>query len=618
MSPTRPDGPARGVSRGSISRRRLLGVGGLVAAGALSGCLDRVASATVTTGASPAVPFAGVGEYTGPSPSGEPTVRKLTPTVSADVGSVELEAWVTTRAVAANYNNTRSNRSTIRRSGDPDSDGDGVDDTVETHTTALELETRLLSQTTAAADAISKRAARTSRSRLADMEGTIREVRATLERCPDDVCVTVRDHAEERLALTRQASAHVGAGAWTAAAEAVRAVRTIVERDIALLESSVNDTATTETQSPSNARLQELTGANEDDITALYEYLAGEPVISEQFTITVPEARLPGRDLTLVDELTPRRLLEYVTGRVDDEGLVYAWGPSELAGGERGDDSSPIYEGEGTSGESAIYHSGLLSNGDSEEGSPLVRSDTFRSYVSEPVDTGAHLASRVVDGTVVIMPVNDPPRTTAATPAVAVGSDGSTSGPLDLDDWGAEGGASASTATLVCPLFVVPPDCPMPFPALLYVRRCRHADQYIYTGGWLVDDGSLYEDSVTALTVDGPVEVLGVDGGDLDGDGYGDALATRLSGSRRRRGARLFDGTVSDAIEQGVLPDTGDCDDGDCTITPGAAGDDGRDDDRRTVCTATNVSAPVVHFADASASDGVKFKAGAELSKSVN
>ncbi|MEF8801727.1 MAG: hypothetical protein V5A56_11975, partial [Halolamina sp.] len=148
-------------------------------------------------GASPAAPFAGMGEYTGPSPAGEPTVYKLAPTVSADVGPVsdeiELEAWVTATAIAAtccfdydgdddsgsnraNYNNSRSNKSKIRGPGDADSDDDGVDDTVELRSKALNLENQLLSQTKAAADSISKRSARKGPRGLADMGDTIEDI----------------------------------------------------------------------------------------------------------------------------------------------------------------------------------------------------------------------------------------------------------------------------------------------------------------------------------------------------------------------------------------------------------------------------------------------------------
>ncbi|UWG48310.1 hypothetical protein HSRCO_2035 [Halanaeroarchaeum sp. HSR-CO] len=558
---------------------------------------------------------------------------KLAPTVSAAVGpisdEIELEAWVTTTGIAAtccfdytgadaggntraNYNNTRSNRSTIRGPDDADADADGLDDAVEARSHALDLEHHLLSQTNAAADSISKRSARTGRRGIAVMGETIENVRATLERCSGDVCVTVREHADHRAGLTRQAAAHVENGEWDAASDAVEDVRVIVEADITLLESSLDDGSE---GSVSNPRLQALTGASAEVIGALYEYLAGEPVLSEQFTVTVPDARLSAGNVALVDELTPRRIIEYVTGRADDDGHVYAWGKHTLASGNG--NTSPLYEGSAVGGENALNRPGLMNPGDD---STLYNADAFRSAVSEPVDTDIHLETSDGNGTTTVHVQNDPPQATETTPALAVSADGSAPEPADFDDWGPESGDNGATSTLVCPVMVAPPDCPSPFPALLYVRRCKHADQYIYTGGWVIDDGSLYENSVTLVAVGSPTEVIGVDAGDVDGDGYGDVMARHLSGDRQRRGARLFDGTVSDAVAEGVLSEAA----GEDIILrkrPGRSktesGDDG-DAENTFVCRVTHLTAPIVHYTRASASDTVKFKAGAELSKSVN
>lgn len=639
MGTERTHSSGGGVSPTGVSRRQVLAAGGLLAVGGVSGCLSRAASATTNTGASPAAPFAGAGAYTGPSPAGDPTVYKLTPTVSTDVGDVELEAWVTATTVVAdccfdynggtsqtnraNYNNTRSNRSTIRGPDDPDSDADGVDDTVELRTNALDLENQLLAQTEAAADTISKRSARTGRNHVADMGGTIEDVRTTLERCSDDVCVTVREHADGRKQLTQQASAHVENGEWEQAAEAVRAVQRIVEGDIDLLESSLEGSE----QSLGNPRLQELTGASDEDVAALYEYLAGEPVISERFTITVPDARLPGSGTALGDELTPRRIVEYVTGRADTADHLYTWGDSRGAAKRGGDSSSPIYEGEEVGGESAIHRGSLTSSGN-DGSNPLYQPDAFSSYVSGPVDTGIHLDVVAEAGTVTVLPVNDPPQAAEATPALTVSADGS-SEPANFDEWGPEGGASATTSTLVCPIVVAPPDCPSPFPALLYVRRSKHADQYVYTGGWVIDDGYLYRNSITALPASVETAVVSVGAGDVDGDGYGDVMARQLSGDGARRGARLFDGTVSDAVAEGVLSESGGNDilvrkrpgkrKYDVDLGENSEQDEGDDDGLPVFVTRSrHLSAPIVHLTGSNASDAVKFKAGAELSKSVN
>jgi hypothetical protein len=474
------------------------------------------------------------------------------------------------------------------------------------------LENTLLSQTTEAAS-ISKRSARTGRGKNSkeidkyfdNMRSSINEIQETLESCSDDVCVTVREHAEGRKKLTQQAATHVDNGEWSHAAEALQEIQGIVEGDIELLEKSLQDTSEHVLENPP---LQDLTGASDEDIAALYEYLAGEPVLSEQFTITVPDASLPGSDVAVGDELTPRRIIEYVTGRADTDGKVYAWGDNKVENG--GGNTSPIYEGDAVGGESALNR-GLMSDDNS-----LYNSDTFLSAVSGPVDTGIHLESDVVDGRVTVNPVNDPPQATETTPALAVSADGASSEPADFDEWGAELGESSTTSTLVCPIMVAPPECPSPFPALLYVRRCKHADQYIYTGGWVIDDGSLYENSITLVAVGEPTAVIGVGAGDLDGDGYGDVMVRRLSGERERRGARLFDGAVSDAVAEGHLSEA----EGEDIILRKRPGRTTRQEEGTAADVPVTMTAQgrLVHFTGASASDDVKFKAGAELSKSVN
>jgi hypothetical protein len=163
---------------------------------------------------------------------------------------------------------------------------------------------------------------------------------------------------------------------------------------------------------------------------------------------------------------------------------------------------------------------------------------------------------------------------------------------------------------------VAPPECPVPFPALLYVSRCKNADQFIYTGGWVIDDSSLYEDSLTLVAVREPTAVIGVGAGDLDGDGYGDVMAHRLSGDRERRGARLFDGMVSDAVAEGVLSES----EGDDLLLRKKPGRKTQQEEETAADVPVTMAQQgrLLHFTGVNASDDVKFKAGAELSKSVN
>ncbi|ELZ46106.1 hypothetical protein C463_04936 [Halorubrum californiense DSM 19288] len=439
------------------------------------------------------------------------------------------------------------------------------------------------------------------------MRSSINEIQETLESCSDDVCVTVREHAEGQRELTQQAATHVDNGEWDHAAEALQEIQAIVERDIELLEKSLQDTSEHVLENPP---LQDLTGASDEDIAALYEYLAGAPVINEQFTITVPDVSLPGSDATLKNELTPRRIIEYVTGRADDNGRLYAWGQNDYEVGNGGGETSPLYEAERRGGDN-LLNRGLISDDTS-----LYNSDTFLSAVSGPVDTGIHLESHVVDGRVTVNPVNDPPTATNKKTSLAVSADGSSSEPADFDDWGSELGEGSTTSTLMCPIMVAPPECPLPFPALLYVSRCKNADQFIYTGGWVIDDGSLYEDSLTLVAVREPTAVIGVGAGDLDGDGYGDMMARRLSGDRERRGARLFDGMVSDAVADGVLSEA----EGDDLLLRKKPGRRTQQEEGAAADVPVTMAQQgrLLHFTGVNTSDDVKFKAGAELSKNVN
>jgi hypothetical protein len=169
---------------------------------------------------------------------------------------------------------------------------------------------------------------------------------------------------------------------------------------------------------------------------------------------------------------------------------------------------------------------------------------------------------------------------------------------------------------------VQPPRCPEPFPALLYVQRCESNDQLVYTGGWVIDDSSLYEDSVTVLSMAGPTRVVGIEccfDYDSDREGFGDLVKRSVSDERALRGARLDSGTVEEFVKR---EDEGLADDILDVITSRGGetrGDDGEAGENYRFVTHVAVDAPVLHLVNAaSASEEVKFKAGAELSKSVN
>jgi hypothetical protein len=175
----------------------------------------------------------------------------------------------------------------------------------------------------------------------------------------------------------------------------------------------------------------------------------------------------------------------------------------------------------------------------------------------------------------------------------------------------------------VAQVMVQPPGCPEMVPALMYVGRGRSDGQLVYSGGWIIDDAALYENSTTVLSMAGAAQVVGIEccfdySADADGDGLSDLVARAGLSERARRGARMDSGTVDELVEAGVLlTDSFDPEEpvvNDITRFRSGGGGGGR-----AVLTHVAVDAPVLHLVDAaSASDDVKFKAGAELSKSVN
>jgi len=590
---------------------------GVAAAGGLSGCVSRAAATVTNTESSPAAVFAGEDESVG-----KPHVSRLTPTVTRSAGpvsgEVELEAWVTSVPLRdEDYNSPRSNRSSANR--DVDSDDDAVEDgsgevreddkvEYEVHATALELERMLLSQTNTTADAISKRSARTGRSQLSDMDESINGVQAMLAKCADDVCMTVRENADIREKLVQQAQGHVENGEWDDAARVVDEVRDIVEGDIERLENG-NESPIYEGDAVGgeNALSREsLAPLREDPISdaerkALIEYLSGSPMVGERFTVCLPDAEVPGGNGSLAEEVTPKRFIDYMTGRAAGDGNVYAWGRSEVAetasgnGGGDCDDTDPaIHPGD------------------------VCMPTHLSSAVSGPVDTGGGLRSVRADATVTV--INDPPRADSGASILVCPVDGEAYEPSDLSEWGSASGSSSETPTVVCQVMVQPPECPVPVRALLYVKRCQSDDQLVYTGGWVLDTAGLYEDAVTALTLSGETKVVGIE---CCFD-YNSAMSQAVSGERARKGARIESGKIGSLVEAGVVVDdesgTLYCwGDGSSSKTEsGSCGDtDGADDE--VIVTHCPLDAPVLHLMNAGqASNEVKFKAGAELSKSVN
>jgi hypothetical protein len=327
----------------------------------------------------------------------------------------------------------------------------------------------------------------------------------------------------------------------------------------------------------------------DEELERILAYLDGEAIVAERFTVSLPDAEVPGGNGSIEAAVTPERLVDYVTGQSDGGGRVYSWGDPDSDGDGIGDcdDSDPSVE----------------------PGTVCGTTDHLVADVTGPTATGGRLeVVRASDGTVTV--VNTPPEADSGPATVcAAASDDDPCGP---GVWARTTGSGSTTGTAVSQVLVRPPECPHPFPALLYAQRCRSDDQLVFTGGWVIDEAALYAESMTVLSMATATPVVPVEfgGGDLDGDGFGDLVGRSVSGPRARRGARIDSGTVSALTESGVL-------------SSGAAEGIRKRPGRRKygdiVLKHVAVDAPVLHLVSAQrASRDVKFKAGAELSKAVN
>ena len=272
---------------------------------------------------------------------------------------------------------------------------------------------------------------------------------------------------------------------------------------------------------------------------ALYAYLESEGVAGETVAVSLPDANIP-RGPAIADEITPGRILQYMTSDqlcVERDGELYCWGNNSFESAS--DDDSDV----------------LAWSWGANRADLLVPEHSGRSVVA--ISRGS---------SVVVTVQNDPPEAgrgsgsgMVSIQSVGRGTDDQGGFVPDYQydstasyGWGEESESGGVTATpvIVAPALALPEGAPMPIPAVAYVRRCKHEGEYIYTGGWVIDDGVLYEDSCTLLTLQGPNEVVSFTPENVASTDAQQALAQRVRRAtrHRRRGASLHRGNVDEGL----------------------------------------------------------------------
>ena len=504
--------------RGPVTRRSLLASGAVVGTSLLAGCqgvVDRFreeasGAAVTNSAATPAAFYGGSSRPEGTHPERDHAVGERGLAVSGEFAgrSVDttLQGYVTQSTLRVNnHNTTRSNRIRPSSVGDPDGDTGAL-------VGVLELQRGLARLVEAALEAADGESTAGARRALTDLVATFEDVAGLLgpagTGCTTESCEVLRRNADANLKQTETARATVAAGEWDRARRSLRTVGRAVDADIDRLESELGE---------------DVLRAAEP----LYAYLGGEATIGERFVVTVPDARLRGSDAAPLEELTPGRLLRYVTGEEvgpasgDDDRLRWVDGPPRFSA------SVTVPDSGGYDPTAQLLALGYCTGGKGENFNMTLQV----GGVSGSVGDGSGQTG-VVD---------------AKDGFSVLGPDGVA--PFDwgeLASWGPEreAGEAAATPVVVGPVLAQPEDCPQPMPALLYCRRIRHADQYVYTGGWVVDDGALYHDAVTLLVAEELPEVVGVEHGPADAMREG--IEAGLERPRGTFGSLLYDGALDE------------------------------------------------------------------------
>ncbi|WP_435097591.1 hypothetical protein [Halorubrum sp. N11] len=515
------------------TRRAVLAAGGVVALGGLAGCsgldglVDRAGEQVLgTTVSTPAAFYGGrssrdelAGSASDDERSDRAQVLRTGPvgvayvpaTARAEARELELEGFSTSGVTKAqDYNSSRSNKPRSEWWAGPDDDIDDADDVDDADDDAdgiLDVELELLGHVTTARDAVDRRAPGEAKRALdAFIDATEIALRPKLDKCGTGVCETVRENSDVRELGVRIARRAVDDADWTVAARELAGVEEIVLGDIERLDDVLVE------RQPGRPRFIDV-----------IEYLRDEPTVGERFTVCLPDASLPGDLGSLAEELTLDRVLAY-------------FAPSHEPDGRR----TPFSDRYGTRGieyddEGCVRLDGPVSLHRDVACQTILSAelDTYRTenraIVGFATEGGAVVggapASADTDGKRVFLVADD------VTGEIILGEDRDMVMPGDGD-----GDASVSS-TLVCPVAVTPADCPCPLPGLFYVRRIVHDDQIIFAGGWVLDEGALYEDSATLLFDEGPTEVASVTPDDIESDDVDDRIVEGFSRDRSRYGS---------------------------------------------------------------------------------
>lgn len=430
-----------------------------------------------------------------------------------------------------------------------------------------------------------------------------------LSRCESAVCGTIRENMAAAEEHAQSAHDAVGDGDWTVAASELAAAEVIVLGDIELLDDEL------EASRPSRPRFSDLIA-----------YMRDEPTIGERFTVCLPDAKLPGDRGSLVEELTLDRALAYFAPSCEPDGVRTPFHEQYGSQGIGYDEDGCIQIDGPVSLHEDIACQNILS----------AKLDTYRTanrgivgYGTEgaAVVSAASASSDTIGKRVFL--------TTDINGEIILGEDRDMVMPGEnVSNSQTPGDDVSNSQTLVCPVAVTPEDCPSPLPGLFYVRRTIHDDQVIFAAGWILDEGALFENSMTLLFDEGQTEVASVTLEDIESNDYRDRIVGQFSRDQSQLGSLvgIAQGQEPEMKNKELIdsmaPEAFQTDQGEKGLNAvnvkvpgeGAGGGDGDDGSADPIqLTVMSLDAPLVHLANAvGTGNDVKFKAGAELSKAIN